>query len=275
MNWDRITEKLFLKNGILFAGENPEISYPSEGNDACFIIEDRSFWFNHRANFIVQVVKNFPSDGMIFDVGGGNGHVSAVLEKSGFRTTLVEPGIRGVLNAKQRGLKRLICATIDSACFPKDSLPAIGVFDVLEHIHEDKKFLVSIREALKPGGMLYLTVPAYQFLWSAEDEYAGHYRRYTLNGLKKQLEDLGFEIAYATYIFYFLPVFVFLFRSVPYIFGFKKENSVREFANDHIVCNKFLRKIIDKVFQSEIGFVRNKKRIWFGSTCLVAARAIK
>jgi SAM-dependent methyltransferase len=275
MSWDNITQKLHLKDGIFFTDVQSEISYPPEGNDAYFKVEDRSFWFAHRAQCITEVIKNFPSEGIIFDVGGGNGHVSSVLNKNGLETALVEPNLSGVLNAKQRGLQHLICGTIDSDSLPKNSLPAIGIFDVLEHIPEDSKFLTSIRDMLKPNGMIYITVPAYQSLWSADDDYAGHCRRYSLKRLKTLLENTGFKVSYATYIFSLLPISILFFRTIPYVLGFKKKSSAKEINNDHVIGNKFLNKIIEQVFQWEIGFIRNKKRIFFGSTCLVAARVVK
>lgn len=35
-------------DGIYYAAESGVISYPEEGNEACFELEDRSFWFRHR-----------------------------------------------------------------------------------------------------------------------------------------------------------------------------------------------------------------------------------
>ena len=43
--------------------ESEAISYPEEGNEACFEIEDQSFWFRHRNNCIRELVMNFPPRG--------------------------------------------------------------------------------------------------------------------------------------------------------------------------------------------------------------------
>jgi hypothetical protein len=60
------------ENGIWTALGNEKVSYPEEGNDACFEVEDQSFWFRHRNACIVEMVRNFPPEGRgpIFDVGG-------------------------------------------------------------------------------------------------------------------------------------------------------------------------------------------------------------
>ena len=67
-----------------------------------------------------------------------------------------------------------------------------GLFDVLEHIPDDAGSLGGVHRLLAPGGgRLYLTVPAYPWLWSPEDELSGHCRRYTLAGLRRVVERAG------------------------------------------------------------------------------------
>jgi 2-polyprenyl-3-methyl-5-hydroxy-6-metoxy-1,4-benzoquinol methylase len=144
------------EDGIWYSSENENISYPIDGNDACFRIEDSSFWFKHRNAWIKVIVTAFPpgDKGAIFDVGGGNGYVSAGLAQAGFNAVLVEPGGAGAANARQRGLNNVICATTDTANFHPNSLPAVGLFDVIEHIEDDLRFLESLKHLMKRGGRL-------------------------------------------------------------------------------------------------------------------------
>ena len=125
------------------------------------------------------MIKNFRSstDGPIFDVGGRNGFVAKELLDAGLDVVLVEPGPAGAMNAKKRGGAHVICSTTHTAQFKSGSIPAIGLFDVVEHIEDNIGFLKHLSELLVPGGMLYLSVPAYQFLWSLEDVKAGHFKR--------------------------------------------------------------------------------------------------
>ena len=78
------TELIIGDDGIWYAPDNQNISYPSEGNENCLAVEDNSFWFRHRNNCIVSVVKSYPPEdnGTIFDIGGGNGFVSLGLTSS-------------------------------------------------------------------------------------------------------------------------------------------------------------------------------------------------
>lgn len=55
---------------------------------------------------------------------------------------------------------------------------AVFLLDVLEHIEDDKSFLVAALHHLRPGGMLIVNVPASMWLYSRYDTAAGHVRRY-------------------------------------------------------------------------------------------------
>ncbi len=72
----------------------------------------------------------------------------------------------------------------------KDKYDAIFLLDVIEHIDDDNKFLESALFHLKPGGRVYINVPAYQWLYSKYDTEAGHKRRYS----KKTLKDLTLKL---------------------------------------------------------------------------------
>jgi hypothetical protein len=54
----------------------------------------------------------------------------------------------------------------------------IGLFDVIEHIEDDIKFLNEIYEKVSVGTFIFVNVPAMMHLFSETDEFAGHFRRY-------------------------------------------------------------------------------------------------
>src|SRR5262249_14522534 len=191
----------FHPHGYWTAGPAEAISSPPEGNDLFFSIEDGSFWFQHRNRVIVEAVRQFPPGGPVFDVGGGNGFVAMGLERAGFPAVVIEPGPAGAVNACRRGLRNVLCVTVEAAGCRPWPLSSVGLFDVLEHIEDDVAFLRSLRRLLKPGGRLYVTVPAFPPLWSAEDEHAGHFRRYTRRSLNEVLERGGFRAECLTYFF--------------------------------------------------------------------------
>lgn len=265
---------LTFKNGIYYAKSSETISYPDDGHDNCFEIEENSFWFRHRNNCIIEMIKNFysPTDGSIFDVGGGNGFVAKGLIDAGLEVVLVEPGPVGSMNAKKRGVPHIICATTHTAQLEPMTIPGIGVFDVVEHIEDDVGFLRHLWDLLVPEGMLFLTVPAYQFLWSKEDIDGGHFRRYTLSNLRKKLMDSGFDISYSTYIFSYLPIFVFFLRTLLYKLNLSQTSASDSIRQDHSSPKGIGSKILNFFHNWELKKISTSKRIAFGGSCMIAAQ---
>jgi hypothetical protein len=78
------------------------------------------------------------------------------------------------------------------------------MFDVLEHIEDDDRFVARLSE--KPGRdhWFLLTVPAFQFLFGPHDELLHHFRRYSRPQLVALLEKHGYEIVSGGYFMFFL-----------------------------------------------------------------------
>ena len=74
----------------------------------------------------------------------------------------------------------------------------IGMFDVLEHIEDDRGVLEQTHRALRPGGGLIITVPQHRFLWSRYDEHAHHVRRYAADEIAEKVTAAGFRIIMTT-----------------------------------------------------------------------------
>ena len=264
------------RDGIWYASKSEEVSYPAEGNEQCFGIEDKSFWFRHRNACVIQLVKKFPprEGGPIFDVGGGNGFVAKGLMNAELDVVLVEPGQTGARNAKKRGLQHVVCASTLSAEFKPGSMPAIGVFDVVEHIMDDLGFLRHLHNLLEPGGMLYMTVPAYNFLWSDADDYAGHFRRYSYKRIEELCSAAELDICFLTGVFSWLVAPLFLFRALPFrLVGKRKKNiaDVEATMNDHTLP-AWVERFVKNRNEWERRRISCRIPIPFGSSLLLAAQ---
>jgi SAM-dependent methyltransferase len=258
--------------GIWVSRGQSIISYPDDGNAFCYGIEDNSFWFKHRSRCIVEMMRSFPPGGIVFDAGGGNGCVSLALNRAGIETILVEPGSTGVQNARQRGLCPIICSRVEEAGFTLHSLPAVGVFDVLEHIEDDESFLKLINKLLKPNGRLYLTVPTYQFLWSVADVDAGHFRRYTLKSLTATLAQCGYRVEFGSYFFCLLILPTYLFRTLPSRVGLRKGGALAGYRKEIAQTAGWVNYLFDFLLSFEAKQLANRKTLPFGGSCLVVAR---
>lgn len=259
------------KDGFWRSRHSNEIHYPQEGASHCFEVEDRSFWFRHRNHCLTQVVREFPPAGPIFDIGGGNGYVSLSLTEGGFEAVLVEPGTVAVRNAKLRGIEQIIWSSFEEAGFKENTIPAVGLFDVLEHIEDDVGFLEKLEKILIPKGKVYLTVPALRLLWSNEDDYARHFRRYTIKEIRAKLEQASFTVEYGSYFFSILVPPVLLLRSLPTKLGLRSSLTQEKTRREHLAGKRTLSALIELVLKCELQFIKRKKKIPIGSSCLLVA----
>jgi SAM-dependent methyltransferase len=261
-------------DGIWHSSQTSELSYPDDAHDLCYELEDHSFWFHHRNKCILSVLKSFPPSGTIFDIGGGNGYNTREFLKNGIDAVLVEPGVSGVKNAYGRGMKNIIHATLEQCEFLPDTLPAVSLFDVLEHIKDGEAFLKTVRNLLTPGGRLYITVPAWQILWSAEDVYAGHFHRYTYRSLKELLKKCGYSVEFYSYFFWVLPLPIFLFRVLPTLIGFRKQQNGSK-MREEVGSNGLMSRIVSFLIRKELWFISTRISVPFGSSCLIVANRTK
>jgi SAM-dependent methyltransferase len=252
------------------------ISYPEWGNQACFDVEDSSFWFQHRNVCILEALRQYPPPGPLFDIGGGNGFVAKAMQDAGFEVVLVEPGAAGAMNARRRGIQHVVLATLEDAGFLPESLPAIGLFDVVEHIEDDHKFLQTIHVHLASQGRIYLTVPAYQALWSEADVVAGHHRRYSKRALRELIERSGLQVEFATGFFQFLPPAILAMRVIPYRFGLKARPEPQavdtKMLRQHKIKGEAIGRTLGWIQQREAAGIRARRENKFGASWLVVAR---
>lgn len=259
--------------GIWSASRQETVSYPADGHAGCFQVEDDSFWFRHRNDCIAAMVKlNPPPPGAFLDIGGGNGYVAQRLQADGHDVVLIEPGATGAANAKHwRGLANVVCATIEDAQFEPEAFSAIGVFDVIEHIENDRAFLQAATRLIPRGGMAYFTVPCHSWLWSRSDVISGHFRRHTFATLRSLLEP-DYDIVYMSHYFRPLPLPQFLLRALPYRLGFRRRKGVLAVETEHGTGKGAMSRILSRLLQGEVANVLAGKTMRVGASALVAAR---
>jgi SAM-dependent methyltransferase len=261
------------EDGIWVSPVTASLSYPEAGNQRYLAIERAgSFWFEHRNACILEALRAYPPAGSFFDVGGGNGVVALAIQDSGIDTVLLEPGADGAANAHARGVRTVACSTLEDAGIESGTLPAAGLFDVLEHIEDDRGFLSDLAQFLIPGGRVYLTVPACPLLWSGEDDYAGHRRRYTRSGSKLLLESAGFEILYQTCFFLSLPIPILLLRTLPSLLGFRGAGGGEQEAREHRAPGGPLGWGLARVQTFELWAIRRGISLPVGGSILAIAR---
>jgi len=261
--------------GVWISNSTEQISFPTTGHDGCYELEDASFWFQHRDAVLLAALRTFPPSGPVFDVGGGNGYVTRTLLDAGYEAVLIEPGLDGVHNARARGLPDVICSSLESAGFATGALPAIGLFDVLEHVRREAAFLQTVRRTLQAGGRVYLTTPAHAWLWSDADIGAEHQRRYTLLSLRATLERAGLKVEYSSYFFSFLLLPILTLRTLPHRLrrGPPRRSLQQRALREHHPPGKLVRVPLRVLANLESAAIRRRHQIPIGASCLAVARA--
>ncbi|MCA9529082.1 MAG: methyltransferase domain-containing protein [Myxococcales bacterium] len=119
----------------------------------------------------------------VLDVGAGDAWFAAQLEAhagragAGAHITCVDAEYT---DADLRSLRRAHSALRFDREVADRVADALFLLDVLEHVPNDYAFLRGlVRDHVRPGGYVLISVPAWPALYSAHDAFLRHYRRYT------------------------------------------------------------------------------------------------
>ena len=164
-------------------------------------IEQDHFWFLGRRKLVLSLMRKLikHQQTTLLDVGCGTGynlkHWKA-FSKDVFGLDRLSGDIGPEIMAgiSPNMVKSDVCALPVKS----DSTDVVVALDVLEHV-QDGKMLAEVNRCLVDEGLLFITVPAMQWLWSDRDESAGHLRRYNKQTLRPVIEKAGFEILYMSY----------------------------------------------------------------------------
>jgi SAM-dependent methyltransferase len=138
----------------------------------------------------------------VLNAGAGAGSLTFKMIDAGFQVTSVDASapfcdwVRAGL--QERGVAEgnpVICSELGSGTLTLEpgSFDAVVCAEVLEHLDDDAAALAELAAALKPGGLLLVTVPANPYRYDWTDRWAGHRRRYTVEQLRLRIERAGFR----------------------------------------------------------------------------------
>ncbi|WP_147125080.1 class I SAM-dependent methyltransferase [Shimia ponticola] len=166
-------------------------------------VQSTHWWYQGRLAILTAVFDRYltrGSDARILEIGAGSGVNIPLLQEFGqVEAVEMHPGGRAMIAERFEGVDVRDGALPDAAVFAGQTYDVVGMFDVLEHVEPHVEALVAIRENLSPDGRLFLTVPAYQWLWSQHDEAMHHFRRYNADGLRSAFEEAGWQVEQVGY----------------------------------------------------------------------------
>lgn len=143
-------------------------------------------------------------------------------------------------------------------------LEALLFIDVLEHVRNDVGLLEEYVNKAKSGAYFYITVPAFQSLWSGHDVFLGHVKRYRLEEIVGKVEKAGLEVVNSQYIFSLIFPLVWVKRK----FRFKNQIIIESHLKE---MNCVVNYVLKVLCLFEHRFFTNK---FFGLSCFVVCKKI-
>lgn len=228
------------------------------------------WWFRARHQVLRSVIATikWPARPKIFEIGCGPGETLYNMYPPDADLTGVEPYAATAEYARTRGPVPVINAAIEQLpeIVPDASLDGIAMLDVLEHIQDDAAAVRAVHAKIKPGGVYFLTVPAFMCLWGRQDEVSHHFRRYTAATLRAPLVAAGFEIERMSYFCSFLFPPIAALRIVRRVLKLKSEGDSD--LDDSIGP---FNEVLNRIFAAEAGWLQHAN-FPVGSSILCIAR---
>lgn len=227
--------------------------------------QDRGHWWfiGRRAILLAEMARWLPRRRCrVAELGCGSGGMLEALGRFGSAVGLeTDPAL--IEAARQRGLDCRPGSLPADVPLPAGEWDAVCLFDVLEHLDDEAAALGACRQLLAAGGFLFVTVPAYGWLWSRHDELLGHRRRYTAPRLRQVVGDAGLQVERVSYFNTLLAppiVTVRLLRRV-----------LRRDGHDLHRPPEPLNRLLAALFAAEAGLLR-RRSLPFGISLLLVAR---
>jgi len=152
--------------------------------------------------WLVLRVKNY-LNGDILEIGCGIGNMTELLAKYG-KVTATDID-KYYINRTKKRMKKLASVGYGDAetgkfFFSDKKFDTVINFNVLEHIENDEKAIVNMRNRLRKGGRLVVVTPAHPTLFGSLDANLGHYRRYSKAEIIKKFENAGLVVRETRYL---------------------------------------------------------------------------
>lgn len=137
----------------------------------------------------------------VLEVGAGIGLLTARLVANGRVSALeIDSNAEEILTRRFGAMSnfRLIKSAVEHDEWldgkTRGRFDTVVCVNVLEHIEDDLAALKNMRKSLRPGGHLFLFVPALMAIYGTLDTAVDHKRRYSLDEVNTKVRNAGFEI---------------------------------------------------------------------------------
>lgn len=242
-----------------------EVKMERKTYDEMYASEDCHWWFVARKLVLQKIIGQYLQNkkpSTVLEVGCGSGGNLKMLSTFGQISAMeLDDEARDMANKKN--LCQVKKGKLPNELPFENGFDLICILDVLEHIDDDLAALQALKAKLNQQGTLLITVPAYQFLWSAHDVASHHKRRYSKQQLMQVIAKSGLTIQYITYFNTLLFPVIAAVRIMHNILG-------KTTGSDVSMPSKFVNNALKTIFASE-RFLLPNISLPFGVSILVIA----
>ena len=205
-------------------------------------------WWRYGTNsFFASLIGDNVSQGsLVLDHGCGVGDLITLLKEK-YRVVGVDAFPAAVRYSRDANPNSpMTQGDIMSLPFADASFDAVVSLDVLYHanVTDDVQALTEIARILKPGGRVFLQLPAYEWLRSGHDAVAMTRKRYNAPEVRASLEKAGFtplRTGYRMTFFFFAAALARLLKRSQ---AHEEDSASSDMKNTNPVLNTLLKKVI-------------------------------
>lgn len=203
-------------------------------------LEERHWWFSGRRSLVKRLLKWYIPDSTnlsILDAGCGTGLLDEELRRENYKVIGIDSSPEAVHFSRKHG-NDAVESSLESCPLPAQFFDIILLLDVIEHVPNENVVLKEADRLLKLGGIIIIFVPAFKLWWSRQDEFLGHYRRYTIKDLETLFEMKRWSVLNSGYFNFVLSLPILLVRKLSDFLELPTKDEISQASRLNFIFSK-------------------------------------
>ena len=230
-----------------------------------------------RVKFIFDIFEKNKKNGIMLDVGCGNGQMLYWAEKRGIKGKGIEINKRTADRAKEYGFD-VWNGFLETAPFERESFDFIFLGEIIEHVNNPREFVDKCSSFLKRGGLIGITTPNIDCPWSKTNLWLYkifgipwssvtppyHLFQFNPNNLDILMKESGFDLIASKFLR--IPPLKYELGMLHLLKRYKKTKKLKDlffaiFSYGIYTINHLIFRMLHFVFDKDFQMVRVYKKV--------------